>query len=483
VKTVLVVLDGLGYSKKLKGNAVKLAETPNYDSLVKNYPTCHLKTYGAEVGLPPQGLGGSKVGHEHMGAGRIVKEEALLIDDLIASKKFFKNKNLKKAMETKRLHLIGLVSDKYVHSHVNHLLTLLETAKKAKVPEVYIHFISDGRDCANQSAPQYAQIILDKINELKLGKIATLIGRYYAMDRNKQWSRTKKALNLMTKGKGTPATDIFDALEKAYKKVDNDQYIEPFIIDKNGLIRKRDSIIMFNFRADRARQLIEKLKQWCKKITTMTEYFDKQKIPLIVHKADVENSFGEYISNLKMKQLRLAETEKYAHVTYFFNGGKSQFKGEDRILVKSPKVKTYNKSPRMSADALTKRAVKAIKTNKYNFILINYSNPDMLGHTGKLKAAIKGINFMDKCLGKIINICDKNEYLLIVSADHGNAEEMTDEFGEISTAHSLNPVTFTIKTTRQIDLKNGGLKNISPTILDYWNIDKPKEMSSKSLII
>jgi 2,3-bisphosphoglycerate-independent phosphoglycerate mutase len=364
------------------------------------------------------------------------------------------------------------------------MFALLEAAKKEKVPEVYIHFVSDGRDSAPKSAERYAIDILEKIEELKIGKIATLCGRYYSMDRDRKWDRTKKAFDLMTKGKGTPAKNIFEAIEKAYKKVDNDQFIPPFILDKEGTIKKKDSVIIFNFRADREQQITKKLSKHVKKLTTMTRFFDgKNKTPILVEKSPVENSFGEYISNLGIKQYRIAETEKAAHITYFFNGGKKQFKGEVRKIIPSPKVSTYDKSPNMSTKKITDALTKTIKSGKYEFILVNYSNADMLGHTGNIPKAIKGIEFTDKCLGKVIESCEKNDYLFIVTADHGNAEEMYDEHGEISTAHSFNQVTFTIKTTRQIDLKNGGLKNVSPTILDYWNIEKPKEMTSKSLIV
>ncbi len=489
---ILIVLDGWGLNRKIKGNAVKLANPRNFNKLWKNYPHTKLKAWGEYVGLPKGTLGGSEVGHLHLGAGRIVPQELKRIDDSIKDGSFFKNRQILWVMEKvkrnkSKLHLLGLLSDAGVHSHISHFVALLRMAKRNGIKDVYVHAFLDGRDTPPKSAIKYVRWIEREMKKLGVGKIATLCGRYYAMDRDKRWKRTKKAYDLLTDGLGIFEKDPVTAIRNAYKRGETDEFISPVIIDKNGIIRSDDGVVFVNFRSDRARQLTEALTKknfrWfrTKKLRIffvgLAEFEKKLKLRSAFPPLKIKNSFGEWISKLGLKQLRIAETEKYPHVTYFFNCGREKpFKGEDRTVIPSPKVSTYDKKPEMSAYKITRKLIPLIE--KYDFILVNFANPDMVGHTGNLKATIKAIKVVDECLGKIVKEAKKHNRIIVVTADHGNAEEMIDyKTGEPKTSHTFNPVPFiVINYNRKIRLEPGGLANVAPTLLELMSLEKPREM-------
>ncbi len=509
-KVLLMILDGWGIGENNRNNAVYTAKTPVLDGLKAKYQQTSLLCSGKDVGLPPAIMGNSEVGHLNIGAGRVVYQNLLKINESIKNKIFFENFAVNlimdKVLKTERsLHVIGLLSDAGVHSDINHLFAIIDMAKKKGIKKLFIHAITDGRDTPPDSGIGYIKKTADYLLKIKCGQIASICGRYYAMDRDQRWERVKIAYNLYTKGEGTEEEQPIDAVKKAYEKQETDEFIKPIImVDKKNeplsIIRDKDGIIFFNFRADRAREIAEaftepdfkKFKRDCIPklcgFVSMTQYDDKLKNPLIAFAPKrLENILGEVIANNGLSQLRIAETEKYAHVTYFFNADKEKpFSNEDRILIESPRtVATYDLKPEMSAFEVTEKALENIKADKHHLIVINFANMDMVGHTGKLEAAIKACETVDGCVGKILPEALNADMSVIVTADHGNAEIMQDKKEKPHTAHTTNPVPFILieKNIKDIKLNIGRLADIAPTILDIMNIKQPKEMTGKSLII
>ncbi len=509
-KLILVVMDGWGIAPAGSGNYISQAKTPNFDYFIKNYPHTQNKASGEAVGLPKGAQGNSEVGHLHMGAGRIVLQMYGKINGAIKNKKFFKNKILIKTMnfakhKNSSLHLIGLCSDEGVHAHTNHLISLLQMAKKRKLNKVFIHFIADGRDVHEKSAKKYIKIIEKETRKLKLGKIVTVVGRYYAMDRDNNWNRTKEAYDLLTSGKGFKAENATEAVEQAYKRGDKtDYYIHPsIIVDKNkkpvSLIKDDDSVIFFNFRTDRPRQLTKAFisgkfnkfkREFHPKVlfTTITEYDKTFNCPFVFEEEVVKNNLGQILAKNKLEQLRIAETEKYAHVTYFFNSQvEKPSKGEKHILIPSPKVPSYDKKPEMSAYGIADEVARQIKNKKYEFILLNFANCDLVGHSAVKKAIIRAVEVVDECIDKVVKAGLEKDYNLILTADHGSAEDKLYPDGKPKPCHSTNPVNFIIisndEKLKKIKLRRGGQKDVAPTILKIMGIKKPREMTGKSLII
>ena len=506
--TVLMILDGYGLNDRVEGNAIKQANTPVMDKLMAEYPYVKGLASGMAVGLPEGQMGNSEVGHLNMGAGRIVYQELTRITKEIQDGDFFKNEALLHAVKNAKengsaLHLFGLLSDGGVHSHITHLFGLLELAKKEGLEKVYVHCFLDGRDTPPQSGKGYVQELTDKLAELGVGKIATVMGRYYAMDRDNRWDRVERAYNAITKGLGVSAESGVAAVQNSYNNGKNDEFVEPAVVMENGTpvatVQDGDSVIFFNFRPDRAREIT---RAFCcddfdgfareKRIQTtyvcFTDY--DETIPnkeVAFHKVAITNTFGEFLAAHGLKQARIAETEKYAHVTFFFNGGVEEpNEGEDRILVKSPKVATYDLKPEMSAPEVCEKLVGAIKSQKYDVIIINFANPDMVGHTGVQKAAIQAIEVVDGCVGKAVDAIKEVNGQLFICADHGNAEQLIDyETGAPFTAHTTNPVPFIlVNADPSYTLREGGcLADIAPTLIELMGMEQPKEMTGKSLLI
>ncbi len=502
--TMLMILDGFGINKNEKGNSIKLANTPNIDKLMKTYPITEIHTSGLDVGLPEGQMGNSEVGHTNIGAGRIVYQELTRITKSIEDGDFFGIPELVKAIENckknkSKLHIMGLLSDGGVHSHIRHLYALLELAKRKDFEDVYVHCFLDGRDTPPASGENYISELEKKMAEKGIGKIASICGRYYAMDRDKRYERIKKAYDALVNGIGNKENTAIQAIEKSYQEEKFDEFVEPTVICTNNepvaKIEENDSIIFYNFRPDRAREITraivdEKFDGFERKyfktyFVCFTQYDETMPNVEIAFKPEkIENTFGEYISKKGLTQLRIAETEKYAHVTFFFNGGEEkQYKGEDRILVPSPKVPTYDLKPEMSANEVTEKVIEAINSKKYNCIILNYANPDMVGHTGNLEATIKAIETIDNAVGKVVKEIQKQNGVLIITADHGNAEQMIDnKTGEPHTAHTTNPVPLILIGMENIELKQGKLADIAPTMLDIMGLEKPKEMTGNSII-
>lgn len=503
--TMLMILDGFGENANDKANAVKIANTPNIDKLMKTCPTTEIYTSGLNVGLPDGQMGNSEVGHTNIGAGRIVYQELTRITKSIEDGDFFSNAEFIKAIENckkhnSKLHIMGLLSDGGVHSHIRHLFALLELAKRKDFEDVYVHCFMDGRDTPPASGETYIAELEEKMKEKGIGKIATISGRFYAMDRDKRWERIQKAYDALVNGIGEKSTSAISAIESSYQKEVFDEFILPTVI-ANGdapvaTIEEHDSVIFFNFRPDRAREITRTLvdkefKEFEVKkdldlyYVCMTSYDETMpNVQIAFKKEELKNTFGEYISSKGLTQLRIAETEKYAHVTFFFNGGEEKrYEGEDRILVPSPKVETYDLKPEMSAFEVTEKVLEAINSEKYNCIILNYANPDMVGHTGSLEAAIKAIETVDECLGKVVEAVEKQEGVLIITADHGNAEQMIDyKTGEPHTAHTTNPVPLILVGMENSKLKQGKLADLAPTMLSIMGLEKPEEMTGESLI-
>lgn len=503
-------MDGYGISKNKEGNAVALARKPNLDFYFKKYPNTLLNASGESVGLLRGQMGNSEVGHLNIGAGRIVPQNSLRISKSIEVGDFFKNKEfleiIKYCQKNKKdLHLFGLISDGGVHSLNTHLYAFLSLAKKNKLKNVFIHCILDGRDVPPKSADKYLGQLSGKIKEIGVGRIATVMGRYYAMDRDSVWPRTKKAYNALVFSDGKRVKNFKEAIKKSYQSGISDEFFEPTIICDNNIpvatVKSRDAFVFFNFRGDRARQVCQALTYDDKKfkgfkrkngslplkIVSFTEY-DKnfKKIKTAYKPIKMNNVFGDFVSKKGFKQLRIAETTKYAHVTFFFNGGvEKPYKSEGRILIPSPLVDTFDLKPEMSAHGITSAVIKEIKLNKYDFIIMNYANCDMVGHSAKIKPTIKAVETVDKCVGQVVNEVLKKEGLIFITADHGNAEQLIDyKTGGPMTAHTINKVPFIVLgSSEKILLKKGVLADIIPTILDLVKIKKPKEMSGKSLII
>ncbi len=504
---VLIIMDGFGLRKAKEGNAILEAKKPNLDRLFKEYPLTSLKCSGEAVGLPQGLMGNSEVGHLNIGAGRVVYQDLTRISKSIRERDFFKNKVLLNAIKNVKkkkssLHLMGLLSDGGVHSDITHLYALLELAKRNKIEKVYIHALLDGRDTPPRSALTYMKQLEEKIKEIGSGEIITVMGRYYAMDRDKRWDRVEKAYDAMTLGEGFKSSTAAQAVEDAYKRDENDEFVKPTVVEKNGkpiaIMQDGDSVIFYNFRSDRTREIthaivdrdftgFKRKKKVKVHFVCMTEYDVTIDAPVAFPQEKLANIFGEVISRAGLKQLRIAETEKYAHVTFFFNGGvEKPFPNEDRILIHSPKVATYDLKPEMSAYEVTNKIVKEIESNKYDVIILNYANCDMVGHTGIMKAAIAAVEAVDTCVGRVVEAVLKKNGKILITADHGNAEEMIDEKTHgVVTAHSTFPVPFCFVSNDEKDakLKQGILADIAPTMLKLLNIKKPKEMTGNSVIL
>ena len=498
---VLCIMDGVGIRKSMHGNAYKMANKPNLDYLYNNYPHSLLEASGELVGLPSGQMGNSEVGHMNIGAGRIVYQPLQLINEKIKNKEFFENVEFDKVFNhvldnNSNLHLLGLLSDGGIHSHINHLLALIDNALNKGVKHIYLHMFLDGRDTLPDSAIKYLDILSEKLNDNV--KLATLSGRYYAMDRDNRWDRIKLAYDAIVNGVGIKKENYKEAIEDSYKNNELDEFVKPVILDETGMIKENDGLILFNFRPDRGRELFSALtnsefkgfeREQIKnlKLVTMMPLSNEVIYTPAFKNQELVDTLGEYLADKGKKQLRIAETEKYAHVTFFFNGGEEkQYPGEDRILVPSPKVETYDMQPEMSAREVTEKVVDAINSKKYDCIILNYANPDMVGHTGSLEAAIKAIETVDECLGKVVEAVEKQNGVLLITADHGNAEQMIDyKTGEPHTAHTTNPVPIILITdNKKYKLKeNGKLADLAPTMLDLMGIEKPEEMTGESLLV
>lgn len=497
---LLMIFDGFGIADK-EGNAIASAKTPNIDKLFSDNPITSIGASGLNVGLPEGQMGNSEVGHTNIGAGRVVYQELTRITKSIEDGKFFKNDEFNEAIENVKkhnssLHLMGLLSNGGVHSHNSHLYALVELAKRKGIKNVYIHAFLDGRDVAPTSGKDFICECESKLKEIGVGKIATVIGRYYAMDRDNRWERVKQAYDAMVFGEGKHCNSASLAVETSYSEGVTDEFVVPTVCEKDAKIQENDSVVFFNFRPDRAREITRTLvdpdfkgferKNGLFPITfvCMTQYDATiPNVKVAFKPQSLKNTFGEYISDKGLTQLRIAETEKYAHVTFFFNGGvEKNYKNEDRILVPSPKVATYDLQPEMSAYEVTDKVVESIKSGKYDVIILNYANCDMVGHTGVFEAAVKAVEAVDTCVGKVKDAMDSMNGVTIITADHGNADKMYDDNRKPFTAHTTNPVPFCV-IGYDCELEDGGkLADIAPTMLKILDIPKPEEMDGKSLI-
>lgn len=503
--TVLMILDGYGLNDKKEGNAIALGNTPVMDEIMNTYPTVAGEASGLAVGLPDGQMGNSEVGHTNMGAGRVVYQMLVKITKDIESGKFFENKALLSAIDNCKknnsaLHLMGLLSPGGVHSHMEHMYGLLEMAKKNDIKEVYIHAYLDGRDVPPASAAEYMEEAVAKINEIGVGKIATISGRFYAMDRDNAWDREEKAYAALVYGEGVKETDPVCAIKNSYANEITDEFMLPTVIGEGGRIAKNDSVVFFNFRPDRARQLTRAfVDPDFTGFERRNGYFPLTFVCMAQYDAEMPNvlvayppeeltmTFGEFLSKEGKTQLRLAETQKYAHVTFFFNGGEEkQFEGEDRILVNSPKVATFDMQPEMSAYEVCDNLVKSIKSDKYDVIIVNFANPDMVGHTGILDAAKLAIEAVDECVGKALAAIKEVDGQMFICADHGNAEQLVDyDNGEPYTAHTTNLVPFIlVNYDEKYKLKEGGkLCDIVPTLIEMMGMKQPEQMTGESLLV
>jgi 2,3-bisphosphoglycerate-independent phosphoglycerate mutase len=503
----LIILDGFGVNPKEEGNAIKAAYKPNIDRYFAEYPNTVINASGMDVGLPKGQMGNSEVGHTNIGAGRIVYQELTRITKSIEDGDFFEKKEFLDAIENckknnTKLHLFGLLSDGGVHSHNTHLYALIELARRQGLKDVYIHCFFDGRDVAPDSAKGFVEELESKLAEIGTGRIASVMGRYYAMDRDKRWDRVNLAYDAMVLGKGIYFESAVEAVSESYAKEEFDEFVKPSVITENGkpvaVIEKNDSVIFFNFRPDRAREITRTFTDvdfdgfnrangyFPVHFVCMTQYDKTIENAVVAFKPEsLTNTFGEYISKLGYKQLRIAETEKYAHVTFFFNGGvETVYPGEDRALIPSPKVATYDLKPEMSAYEVTDEVVKRINSKEYDVIILNYANPDMVGHTGYMDAAKAAIEAVDKCLGRVVDAIREQGGVALITADHGNAEQMIDyETGGPFTAHTTNIVPLIAIGLGDVKLREGRLSDLTPTMLDIMGIEKPSEMTGSSLIV
>ena len=506
--TVLMILDGYGLNEKQEANAVYEAKTPVMDKLMAECPFVKGYASGLSVGLPDGQMGNSEVGHLNMGAGRIVYQELTGITKEIEDGDFFKNEALLTAMKNAKennsaIHFMGLLSDGGVHSHNTHLYGLLEMAKREGLEKVYVHCFLDGRDTPPASGKSYIEELEAKMKEIGVGEIGVISGRYYAMDRDNRWDRVELAYNALTKGEGVKGTDAAAAVQASYDDGKTDEFVLPTVMEKEGrpvaVVSDKDSVVFFNFRPDRAREItrafcddafqgFEREKRLDTTFVCFTDYDDTIGNKLVAfHKVQLHNTFGEWLAANNMTQARIAETEKYAHVTFFFNGGVEEpNKGEDRILVKSPKVATYDLQPEMSAPAVCDKLVEAIKSDKYDVIIINFANPDMVGHTGVENAAIKAVEAVDECVGRAVEAIKEVNGQMFICADHGNAEQLLDySTGEPFTAHTTNPVPFILVNAdpKYTLRENGCLADIIPTLIELMGKEKPEEMTGTSLLV
>lgn len=502
--TALIILDGFGIRQEKYGNAVKQAETPNFDRYMNTYPNSLLEASGEAVGLPEGQMGNSEVGHLNIGAGRIVYQSLTRINRAIKDESFFANNTLRESMLrakklNRTLHLFGLLSDGGVHSHIDHLFALLQLAKKLALKDVYVHAFLDGRDVDPQNALMYVDQLEQKMNKLGIGEIATVSGRFYAMDRDQRWERIKKSYDAIVHGKGLTFSSAREAIESSYEQGITDEFVIPSVIIKDKepktILKDDDSVIFFNFRPDRALQLTEAFTE--KEFThfnrgdqtiqthfvTMMDYSDTIDAKVAFEPELLQQTIGEVIANNGLTQLRIAETEKYPHVTYFISGGEEEtFLGEKRLLIDSPEVATYDLKPEMSAYQVTDHLLTELESGDHDVIILNFANADMVGHSGYLKPTIKAIETVDECLGKIVDKILSLDGQAIITADHGNADEVISADGEPMTAHTTNPVPVII-TKKDVTLRKGGiLADLSPTLLDLLKIDQPTEMTGSTLI-
>ena len=497
---MLIILDGLGLNKDYPGNAVKLSHTPTLDKLFAQTSNTQIMASGEYVGLPAGQMGNSEVGHLNIGAGRVIYQDLTKITAAIKSGIFDKNPKFKMAMDNvnknnSSMHLIGLLSKGGVHSHMDHLIALVKLMKKNDIKKVYIHAITDGRDVSPFASRDDIKEFENELNEIGIGEIATISGRYFAMDRDNRWERTEKYYNNLTSDIYLTGKNVFEYIESSYDNEITDEFLEPAKFVEGSDIKTNDSVIFFNFRPDRARQITraitdEKFTGFIRQkindlvSVTMTEYDKTITNKIVAFEDEIpEDTLGEVLEKNKIRQLRIAETEKYAHVTFFFNGGREvPFEGEDRILVPSPKVATYDLKPEMSAEEVSQKVREGIASNKYGVIILNFANPDMVGHTGDIDAAIKAVETVDRELAKILDELEKIGGVALITADHGNCEYMLDDKGNKVTRHSTNPVPLFVKGM-DVELRgDGALCDIAPTILDILDIQKPEKMTGKTLI-
>ena len=496
--TTLIIMDGFGLSDHVGGNAVKAAKTPRLDQFFQEYAHTELSASGLDVGLPEGQMGNSEVGHTNIGAGRVVFQDLPRITKAIADGDFFTNPAYQHAMDACKekgtaLHLMGLLSDGGVHSHIQHLFALLKLARDKGLERVYIHAFLDGRDVSPTSGVEFVAQTVEQCREIGVGKIATVMGRYYAMDRDKRWDRVEQAYDAMVYGESAHFNPVpVAAVKDSYAAGITDEFVEPVVCDTEGTISDNDSVIFFNFRPDRAREITRTLvdpdfdgftRQYFPVTFVCNTEYDATMphVEVAFPRVCVSNGLGEYLSQMGMTQLRIAETEKYAHVTFFFNGGsETVFPGEDRVLIPSPKVATYDLQPEMSAPEVCEKCVERIESGAYDVIILNFANCDMVGHTGVFDAAVKAVETVDECVGKVVDATLKMGGIAMITADHGNAEQMTD--GSPMTAHTTNPVPF-ILCGAGTELRKGRLADIAPTILDVMGLACPEEMDGKTLIV
>jgi 2,3-bisphosphoglycerate-independent phosphoglycerate mutase len=508
---LLVVLDGWGLRAEREANAIALAGTPNMDALARDYPSAALRTSGLAVGLPEGQMGNSEVGHTNLGAGRIVYQDLVRLNRAVEDGSFFQNPVLQEAMKRAKagsgtVHFMGLFSDGGVHSHVDHLHALLELARREGVPRAFVHAFLDGRDTPPRSGLDYLKAFEKRLAETGYGKVASIMGRYYAMDRDKRWDRVALAYAALVKGEGYRSAAPVQAVEEAYGRGENDEFVKPTVVvdgtgEPRGRVRDGDAIVFFNFRADRARELTRAFTQEgfadfdpkprprLSYYACMTEYDQTFGLPVAYGPDQPTRIFPEIVAEAGIAQLRCAETEKYAHVTFFFNGGReTQYPGEDRVLVPSPRdVKTYDQKPEMSAREVTDRLVQAIDSRKYGFILVNFANPDMVGHTGILAAAIQAVKVVDECIGRLWKAARAAHMAMLVTSDHGNCEMMVDPVtGQPHTAHTLGPVPFILADPDMKGAKlraEGVLADVAPTALQVMGLPQPPEMKGLGLVL
>lgn len=501
----LIILDGWGIGKDYPGNAVTRGNTPVFDKLMQENPNTTLDASGEEVGLPAGQMGNSEVGHINIGAGRVIYQELPRISKAIEDESFFEKEEFLSAVENAKknngkVHLVGLVSNGGVHSHVEHLYGLLELMKRQSLEEVYVHAILDGRDVPPSVGKEDIEKLEVKLKEIGVGKIATVTGRYYTMDRDTRWERTKLGYDALVHGVGVEASSAIEAVENSYKEGIEDEFLIPAVIKQNGKpvakIEDGDSVIFFNYRPDRARQLTRAIvddkfdgfdrgKKIDTLFVTMTEYDKSINNVLVAYTKDAPvNTLSQHVSSKKLNQLKIAETEKYPHVTFFFNGGVEEpYMNEDRVLIPSPKVATYDLQPEMSAEGIKEALIERIKMDKYDLIVANFANPDMVGHTGVIPAVIKGVETVDTYLGEILEVLKTKGGHTLITADHGNAEKLLDDEGNPFTAHTTNKVPLIYVGENKIELQEGKLADLAPTLLELMKVEQPKEMTGKSLLV
>ena len=499
--TTLIIMDGFALGEDIPGNAIQTAATPQLDYLFSEYPFCQLEASGLDVGLPKGQMGNSEVGHTNIGAGRVVFQDLPRISQAIEDGTFFEKPAYLEAIHACKeagsaLHLMGLLSDGGVHSHITHLFALLELAKRHGLEQLYIHVFLDGRDVSPASGLGYVRQLQAKLQELGIGQIADVMGRYYAMDRDSRWDRLQRAYDAVAAGVGPLFSDPCQAIQASYDAGVTDEFMEPVICSQEGHLSAGDAVIFYNFRPDRAREItraladpaFDKIKRKGGYLPVhfvcTTEYdASMPNVSVAFPHEPLENIFGAYLSKLGLTQLRIAETEKYAHVTFFFNGGQEEiFPGEDRCLIPSPKVATYDLKPEMSAPAITEEVIRRIESGKYDVIVLNFANCDMVGHTGVFDAAVQAVETVDTCVGRVVKATTDQGGVTLITADHGNAERMLDQDGQPFTAHTTNPVPFCI-VGADVRLRDGRLADIAPTMLDLMGLNQPEEMDGKTLIV